>query len=241
MRLAQLVPGFIRRNVEIFIGRRLCLTAELIENPDYQRPWRLHLHLTPVEAFIRLPFPGGGEIGSYFDRRSWGVSFHFEPDMKNVFFRWGDKCRIWDLPFVNHVFRANDVQLPDGSWTPFVGSWEEKQPGNEAMSAWNGKPLKDPDGRYVETHPYRYELRGGAVQNVTATCHVERMTWRRKWLTWTRWSEWSRKSLEISFSDEVGERAGSYKGGCIGCSWAMLPDETIEQALRRMEAERKFG
>ena len=48
------------------------------------------------------------------------------------------------------------------------------------------------------------------------------------------------KYINIDFSDEVGERSGSWKGGRLGCSYNMQPGETPLQTLRRMEAERKF-
>lgn len=49
------------------------------------------------------------------------------------------------------------------------------------------------------------------------------------------------KSIEIQFNDEVGEDTGSWKGGCIGCGYNMLPNETPEMTLRRMEKERIFN
>lgn len=87
-----------------------------------------------------------------------------------------------------------------------------------------------------ETHPYAYTLRSGEVQHRTATIKVERRTWTRWWLPFRRIS----RSIDVEFSGEVGERTGSWKGGCIGCSFPMLASETPVQALRRMEATRKF-
>lgn len=260
MSLARFIPRAIRRRVfverrsirapgvvEIFLGR-MGLGVTLVnegEDSDYRRSWFLNVQLLPLDVFLYLPFPRRRILdcegrAAYGERERWGVMAHFEREMPNVFFHWGMRCKIWDFPFFNHIHQRHEVQRPDGSWAPFVGSWEEKHPGDESVTTWNGKPLKDPDGRHIEALPYRYVLRGGDVQTVTAACYVERMAWRPKWLTWTRLFEWERRSLGITFSDEVGERAGSWKGGCTGCGWEMLPNETIEQALRRMEAERKF-
>lgn len=44
----------------------------------------------------------------------------------------------------------------------------------------------------------------------------------------------------VEFDDEVGERTGSWKGGCTGCSYEWERNETMLSALRRMEATRKF-
>lgn len=87
-----------------------------------------------------------------------------------------------------------------------------------------------------ETHPYTYTLRSGEVQERTATIKVEQRRWTRWWLPFRQ----VRKYIDIDFSDEVGERSGSWKGGCTGCSYDMRPGETPLQALRRMETERKF-
>lgn len=87
-----------------------------------------------------------------------------------------------------------------------------------------------------ESHRYAYTLRSGEVQKRTATIKVETRRWTRYWLPYQRLSRY----INIEFSDEVGERTGSWKGGCIGCSYEMLPNETPLQTLRRMEIERKF-
>jgi hypothetical protein len=47
--------------------------------------------------------------------------------------------------------------------------------------------------------------------------------------------------IEIEFDKEVGERAGSWKGGTIGCSYGIKSNETAYQCLLRMEQERKFN
>lgn len=93
------------------------------------------------------------------------------------------------------------------------------------------KKLSEP-----ETYPYTYVLNSGEVQSRQATIQAETRTWWRPWLPFRR----TRRSIDITFSDEVGERSGSWKGGCIGCSYEILRRELPVQALRRMECERKF-
>lgn len=87
-----------------------------------------------------------------------------------------------------------------------------------------------------ESYPYHYTLRSGVVQARTATILEESRLWTRPWLPFKRLS----RSIDITFSDEVGERSGSWKGGCIGCSYPMIEGESALATLRRMEAERKF-
>lgn len=87
-----------------------------------------------------------------------------------------------------------------------------------------------------ETHPYRYVLRSGEVQDRMATINVESRSLWRPWIPFLRVS----KYINVEFSDEVGERTGSWKGGTIGCSYEMKRGESPLMTLRRMELERKF-
>jgi len=87
-----------------------------------------------------------------------------------------------------------------------------------------------------ECHAYTYVLKSGKVQKRIATIYEETRTWTRPWFP----HKMVRKTIDIEFNDEVGERSGSWKGGCTGCGYDMLPGETGLQTLRRMEAEREF-
>lgn len=87
-----------------------------------------------------------------------------------------------------------------------------------------------------ETHPYKYTLRSGEVQERTATIQVETRLWTRPWLP----RKLFKRTIDVKFNDEVGERTGSWKGGCIGCGYDMLPGESPLDTLRRMERERVF-
>ena len=101
---------------------------------------------------------------------------------------------------------------------------------------WYWKHIKHEVLSEPETHPYTYKLRSGEIQERTATIKAEQRTWTRWWLPFRR--VW--RYIDVEFSGEVGERSGSWKGGCIGCSYEMQPGESPLQALRRMEVERKF-
>jgi hypothetical protein len=91
-----------------------------------------------------------------------------------------------------------------------------------------------------ESHPYTYVLRNGTVQNRTATINGEEREWRWRWFTWLPWPRQISRVINVSFNDEVGERTGSWKGGTLGCGWEWKHGESMLQALRRMERERKF-
>jgi|GEM_PF-1925174 len=90
-----------------------------------------------------------------------------------------------------------------------------------------------------ETYDYVYRLKNGQTQIRQATVFVERRTWRMKWWPLLPFRKF-RTSIDVRFSDEVGEGTGSWKGGCTGCGYDMLFGETPLECLRRMERERKF-
>ncbi len=127
----------------------------------------------------------------------------------------------WDWTRVRH-----QVLRPDGSLADFIGSWERDK-GN--------------DGRYSEQASYRYTLKNGEIQNRIATIYVEEREWRWRWLARLPWPRKIRRSLMVDFDGEVGERTGSWKGGCTGCGYDLRPGEQPLDCLRRMEQERTFS
>lgn len=153
----------------------------------------------------------------------WGVYYD---DGQSIVLCWRDRCKFIHMPWQwDHCKDKHMVQTEDGSWVPCLHSWEKG----------------GPDNRHVQEFPYSYRLKSGLVQNVIAKVSVERREWRRKCFKRIPWFAMKKQSLDISFSEEVGERSGSWKGGCVGCGWDMLPGETVEQALKRMEEKRQFN
>lgn len=101
--------------------------------------------------------------------------------------------------------------------------WKWRHAGTEILTA-------------KEKHKYHYVLRSWEVQERTATIHAEESTWVRYWIPWAR----KHRSIQVEFDGEVGDRTGSWKGGCLGCGYEMRINETPVECLRRMERERKF-
>lgn len=169
------------------------------------------------------------------DEREIGIRIHdgnlwIKPYCKKN--EWASRDPWWTRGVTLHLnpfewrHMRHDVRLPDGTWTEHIGSWERH---------------KGDDGREVLTYPYRYALKSGEVQERTATVCVERRTWRPRSLRWTSLFEKEHVSIDVQFSDEVGERSGSWKGGCTGCGYSLLPSESPLDCLRRMERERVFN
>lgn len=205
----------------VFFSPGWGLDLHLFGDPPH---FSLGVHLPwLVSVYLALPFLRRFAHEPDEIMESWGVSY--SPEMGALALRWGRRYRFVNMPWRDFVHIAHDVLLPDGSWAPYVGIWERD---------------KAPDGRHTETYAYRYLLRNGEVQERTATIYVERQEWRLRWLRWTHLFAKVHHYIDVAFSDEVGERTGSWKGGTVGCSYDLRPGETPLECLRRMESERRF-
>lgn len=170
---------------------------------------------------ISLPFLDKYAYLPHEIMESWGVYYY----MNSIVFCWGRKTyhyyTFWDW---KHQKNKHVILQKDGSWAPYIADYDGGNRSNDWKSVYD----------------YTYILNNGDIQKRKATVTVEKREWRRKFLQWTPFFGKREKYIEIMFDDEVGERTGSWKGGCIGCSYKMKSDETPEQTLRRMEKERKF-
>lgn len=193
------------------LGLALCL---------FEEGYSLHIQFGWPNMFIKLPFLKRWAHDPECGMEQWGFKF-FE---RSVHLNWGGHCKIVHLPWSwQHV--RHQVHLRDGTLVaPTPHHYEPPYP----------------EGRYVETHLYRYTLRNGTVQNRTATIYGDEREWRWRWFQWLPRPRKISRCIEITFSDEVGERTGSWKGGCIGCGYEWRHGEEMLDALRRMERERKF-
>lgn len=133
-------------------------------------------------------------------------------------FHWGMRRVSFDWPWDLHTLHYQQ-QLTDGSWVDVFD--REQEP-------------------YKEVHPYTYVLASGEVQRRTATTSKRRHVLCFRAFKSFGWPNWVKESIDIEFDGEVGERTGSWKGGCIGCDHDLRRGETMLECLRRMEAERKF-
>lgn len=136
-----------------------------------------------------------------------------------------DQWITWNLPFFTWDFKGHWILDKNKKWRKiqkYESSWEIKWKEKEGL---------------CEKHPFNYKLKNGNIQNRIATCFVEKRQWTRKWFPWIKKIH---KDIDIHFNDEVGERTGSWKGGCVGCGYELKDNETIQECLKRMKNERKF-
>lgn len=154
---------------------------------------------------------------------SYGFSWRWDDGLRAALhLNWRDKCKIVYMPWAWEHYRT-DYLMADGSWyRKKQGEWER------------------PEGRFTECHGYTYTLKDGQVQHRKATITVDEMEWRWRALYWLPFPRKVRRTIDVRFDDEVGERTGSWKGGVVGCGYEMKKGETPLDTLRRMERDRKF-
>jgi hypothetical protein len=147
---------------------------------------------------------------------------------------WKKKTYHFEMPWALNWYRTSKMRN-DGKWESEFKPQRLGQRNKEFYDKdkWAGV-------FWEETYPYSYTLKSGEVQDVLATITIEEREWRRKWLMFTSLFNFVRTSISIEFSEEVGERRGSWKGGTLGCGYDLKKGETPLQCLRRMEREREF-
>jgi hypothetical protein len=170
------------------------------------------------------------------DKDSYKYGFDFYTNKNYDFFDfncyWFQKSFCFYFPWFTWQWESTEI-LDDKKNVLYVDNKHNKTINTFIkMSVKNA--IKE---KFQKIFDYKYILKNGTVQERTATVNVSRMTHHRKWFPWIKRS---RETIDVKFSDEIGEKTGSWKGGVIGCGYVILPNETVEECLRRMEKERIF-
>jgi len=159
--------------------------------------------------------------------RSYGIYIY---NGDEICFRLGDRNKSYDFPW--HLDWVRTSALDND------GEWLHETKHNRHMEFYDKDKWKDI--LLYETHPYKYTTKYNEIQECLATIRVQEREWRWKWFKWLKYTKKVHKSIDIEFSQEMGEKRGSFKGGTLGCSYEMKKDETPYETLKRMELERKF-
>ena len=189
----------------------------------------LHISMFGWHSLFRLPWKHK-HTDLFYGEKKYGVAI-FET---TIFWYWGYDIKCWELPFISYGTAVR--------WERYIGP-----PNMYFFSA----PNKECWG----VHPYKTNYEGGCHNPTTweydykdpydgkiVPCKfwVEEMEWRPKWLGWTSLFAKTRRYIEVSFSEEMGPRKGSWKGGTIGCGFNLNPKEHPMDCIKRMEREYKF-
>lgn len=214
-----------------YFAPRAGLEFVLNRGTYFDKRWAINFALGWGKFMVYLPIKTRLEEGC--DMPRYGFAVHNDTFW---LYKGGDykdgQCQnqwiSWYLPFFSWSFDGHWIFSKKAEWVQMRYERNDCRPDSYEFR-------KEEALNYV--YPYTYTLKNGTVQERTATCTIEFRKWHRKWFPLL-----TKEStvIDIEFSDEVGERTGSWKGGTLGCSYELLPEETVYECLKRMEQERKF-
>lgn len=206
-----------------------------------------HLHFGLIFFAIFIPLPSAFERwlgrGAFGERPRYGFSWRWnDGDGSALHLHWGQKTKVVWMPWEGEHIRTEYLGV-DLAWHD-----DRTKPGSYHAVLQGAGGLTFGPEPWSEQYPYRYMLDDGEVQNVTATVTRRRAFHGRRWIGPKQFRAWLRSflpkrlydSIDIQFDQEVGSRRGSWKGGCVGCSYSIRPDESPRAALMRMQRERRF-
>lgn len=203
--------------------------------PNIIQPWRRKVHANWDAATVE-------RLGRdwYYDvhPREYGWSLSGDSGAKH---------------FMLYLGRQTHDSSTTQSWSCFL-PWTEWRHVRHSLYDMDGKHFADmPESRrMLDTWEERKALEAACPsatfefldfdgQKLVVQTRIEEREWRAgegwfKWLSWFRRPKIAR-SLDLRFSEEVGKRKGSWKGGTIGHSIEMEPGELHASAFRRYCAE----
>jgi len=209
------------------------------EECGYEEPnGELHISMFGWHSVFKMPWKSKRFPYGDCDAPTWGIQIHDntlwimkggEGNMNG-----GGKWWTWDIPYFTKVHVRHDVECDIG---------EDGVPDIRMISYDKLNHRKDylplEQNEYVNKHHYVYTDSYDG-KKVNATYWVEEREWRPKWfLKVDKWKQ-VKRYIEIVFDKGVGSEKESWKGGVIGCSYDLLPGETPEECIKRMEREKKF-
>jgi len=169
--------------------------------------------------YLTLPWKHNIKVEGGHDAPSYGITYH----MSAFQIYYGKKIKFIHMPYSYDWVRTS-LFLKDGTW-------EHEVKGSRKTfyeEPWLSK-------QWQITIPYQHTTPNKEVIDLYITCHITEREWRQKWLKWTKWGAKIKRTVDVEFSDEVGEGRGSWKGGVLGTGFDITKTGKIEDGLKIME------
>lgn len=212
------------------------------------------LHIAFMRRSITIPLPAIIKPESHkVIAESWDAAT-VERMGRNWYWNYMERCYGCYL-FGNHFYvylgRHTHDSATTQSWSCFL-PWNEMRHVRFSLYGLSGEhfwtQLAKDKVRGVHNYDAQHEMEKIVPtarfkfndydgQEIEVATHIQEREWLRgdKWCKWLSWffSPLVRRSLDLEFSKEVGPRKGSWKGGTMGHSIAMLPGELHSAAFIR--------
>lgn len=202
----------------------------IVALPSLLKPWRKWHEITTEPT--RSKMIEQGRTPGYWDSydREFGFTlaegaahFHFGPQTHDSN---TTKSKVWFFPWREHRQVRHSLFDLEGDLFADLPEW--------GFGHKNGWSVRNAIVDACPTAKFEFDDFDG--ERIVATAKIEEREWRRgKGLFRLFFIGRNRvsRSLDLSFSSEVGRRKGSWKGGTVGHSIEMLPGELHEDAFRR--------
>lgn len=216
--------------LRISIGRHTLIAAL----PAVIKPWREWREITTEPT--RSQMIERGRDPGYWNSHDREYGFSFFEGALHVHYgeqthEWpGCKSKVFFYPWREHRCIRHSLYDLDGEHFADLPEW-----GFRHKNGWAVKNAIE-----AACPVAKFEFGDFDGERIVATCRIEEREWKRgKWIFRLLYLGRNRigRSLDLSFSSEVGRRKGSWKGGTVGHSIEMLPGELHEAAFRRYCAE----
>jgi len=187
-------------------------------------PHSLHVSFLWGNFFIHIPH--------FLNMEHMEDGYGFSITRECIHLSWGRRSWILNYPW-QFELKKKWIRIDEKSWI-----------GNKMTSFWVEMPKGfhsfENEIATVYTFPFTYTLNNGTKQERLANVTCRRSEYRWRWLMWLPWPRKIYTGIDIDFSDEIGERTGSWKGGTTGCGYEMEGNETIKECFERMIRDRRF-
>ena len=189
--------------------------------------WRffLSINLWKTEPFTEF----GKESPEY------GISFHNDI----IWIAYGPDSYTINMPWQWQIVR-HDLLNPDGS-VQVNNRWNfrGKKIGrhlhwHEILTGWHDKKLETTvNTQLTRVIELDHHTKEGKHQKANIRLTGEEREWRWRWFTWLPFPRMIHRVVDCDSDVELGDRAGSWKGGMMGWSVPWKKDESMEYAFRQ--------
>jgi hypothetical protein len=189
---------------------------------------RVKLCIGVYKLFITIPL-WKTNVVAIDEPRSYGIAVCDD----SLLVYYGKGYNLYDLPWQFTIVRWDLLYNNGAIYHRNVWKNEEKVDKHLHWYAVDEKIKDDPKSNLCTKKEVVYVAKDGDVQYCIATLYGEELEWRRKWLKWIPLFNYVSRRCDFTFSREMGERSGSWKGGLTATSCEWKHGETLEAAFKR--------
>ena len=198
---------------------------------DYDDEDSVNLKIGIYKLYIDIPLYKTGKRESNFgnDSLQYGITYHDD----TFWLYTGEGNKSFDAPWQWTIVRHDLLNLDgslyyrnsykNGRRSPDHLYFHELENTKSYVSAWT----------LTETMNITHTTSHGDTQETVVTLHGEEREWRWKWLQWLPFNKLIHRVCDFEFSSELGDRAGSWKGGLTATSTEWKSSETLKESFTR--------